>query len=135
MFLDRGNLFFLKSADEGGMRVNHQEIQAGMVALLAPGGTLRDSLGGTLFHSELVAYLNKAKSQQDPLVLRAEDVSHYFNFPKEQALHQFNLQAEGGQLVGVMGGSGSGKSTLLDVLNGTVKPTFGCVTINGGPVH
>ena len=64
--LEEGNLFFLKSADEGGMRVNHQEIQAGMVALLAPGGTLRDSLGGTLFHSELVAYLNKAKSQQDP---------------------------------------------------------------------
>ena len=133
--LEEGNLFFLKSAAEGGMRVNHQEIQAGMVALLAPGGTLRDSLGGTLFHSELVAYLNKAKSQQDPLVLRAEDVSHYFNFPKEQALHQFNLQAEGGQLVGVMGGSGSGKSTLLDVLNGTVKPTFGCVTINGVDIH
>ena len=133
--LEEGNLFFLKSADEGGMRVNHQEIQVGMVALLAPGGTLRDSLGGTLFHSELVAYLNKANSQQEPLVLRAEDVSHYFNFPNEQALHQFNLQAEGGQLVGVMGGSGSGKSTLLDVLNGTVKPTFGNVTINGVDIH
>ena len=34
-----------------------------------------------------------------------------------------------------MGGSGSGKSTLLDVLNGTVKPTFGNVTINGVDIH
>ena len=41
--LEEGNLFLLRSNDAGEMRVNHQEIQVGMVALLAPGGTLRDS--------------------------------------------------------------------------------------------
>ena len=92
-------------------------------------------MGGTLFHSELVAHRNKSISAQDSLVLRAEDVSHYFSFPHEQALHQFNLQAEGGHLVGIMGGSGSGKSTLLDVLNGSTKPSFGSVTINGVDIH
>ena len=69
-----------------------------MVALLAPGGTLRDSLGGTLFHSELVAKRQTSIEQRESIVLRAEDVSHYFKFPSEQALHQFNLRAEGGQL-------------------------------------
>ena len=88
-----------------------------------------------MFHSELVAHRNKSISAQDGLVLRAEDVSHYFNFPQEQALHQFNIQAEGGQLVGIMGGSGSGKSTLLGVLNGSTKPSFGAVTINGTDIH
>ena len=133
--LEEGNLFLLRSNDAGEMRVNHQEIQVGMVALLAPGGTLRDSLGGTLFHSELVAKRQRSIEQRESIVLRAEDVSHYFKFPSEQALHQFNLRAEGGQLVGIMGGSGSGKSTILGVLNGSTKPTFGTVSINGKDIY
>ncbi|MBK7555819.1 MAG: ATP-binding cassette domain-containing protein [Flavobacteriales bacterium] len=40
-----------------------------------------------------------------------------------------------GKLIGIMGGSGSGKSTLLSVLNGSLKPTKGKVTINGIDVH
>ena len=65
--LEEGNLFLLRSNDAGEMRVNHQEIQVGMVALLAPGGTLRDSLGGTLFHSELVAKRQTSIEQRNPL--------------------------------------------------------------------
>ena len=135
LHLAEGNLFLLRSADGGGMRVNHQEVQPDVVALLAPGGTLRDSMGGTLFHSELVAQRQKVESLREPLVFRAEDVSHYFRFPEEQALHQFNLRAEGGQLVGIMGGSGSGKSTMLGVLNGSSRPTFGAVTLNGKDIY
>ena len=135
LHLEEGNLFLLRAADEGVLRVNHQDIQSGMVALLAPGGTLRDSLGSALFHSELVAHRQKSLSTQEPIVMRAADVSHYFSFPKEQALHQFNFQAEGGQLVGIMGGSGSGKSTMLGVLNGTTEPTFGSITINGLDIY
>jgi len=135
LHLEEGNLFLLRTADKGNQRVNHQDVGVGRVVLLAPGGTLRDSMGAALFHSELVAHRQKSISPQETLVLRAENVSHYFNFPQEQALHQFNLQAEGGQLVGIMGGSGSGKSTLLGVLNGSTEPSFGSVTINGVDIH
>jgi ABC-type multidrug transport system ATPase subunit len=34
-----------------------------------------------------------------------------------------------------MGGSGSGKSTMLGVLNGSTKPSFGTVRINGVDIH
>ncbi len=135
MHLTEGNLFLLRTADQGNQRVNHQNVGVGRVVLLAPGGTLRDSMGGALFHSELVAHRQRTISPRETLELRAENVSHYFNFPHEQALHQFNLQAEGGQLVGIMGGSGSGKSTLLGVLNGSTSPSFGSVTINGVDIH
>lgn len=133
--LDEGNLFLLKTADQGGMRVNHQDLLPGVVALLAPGGAFRDSLGSTLFHSELVAHRKAKHAPVQELILRAEDVSHYFSFPTKQALHQFNMEARGGQLVGIMGGSGSGKSTMLSVLNGSMTPTFGHVTINGVDIH
>lgn len=135
LHLKEDNLFLLRAEVNAPIRVNHQEMQSGMVAFLAPGGILRDNMGGTLFHSELVAFRQKARSNRDTLILRAEDVSHYFSFPDKQALHQFNLRAEGGQLVGIMGGSGSGKSTMLGVLNGTTRPTFGAVTINGIDIY
>ena len=78
-----------------------------------------------------MAHLAQSDQVHRHLSLRAENVSHYFKFPGSQALHQFSFEANGGQLVGIMGGSGSGKSTLLSILNGSLKPTFGNVTISG----
>ena len=135
LHLKENNLFLLKTGGEGPIRVNHQEMPSQIVALLAPGGALRDDMGSTLFHSELVAHLAESGQVHDHLSLRAENVSHYFKFPSEQALHQFSFEANGGQLVGIMGGSGSGKSTLLGILNGSLKPSFGQVTINGVNIH
>ena len=123
--LEEGNLFLLRSFSNSGIRVNHQDLMPGTVALLAPGGAMRDQMGGVLFHSELVARRNQMGADRSPLNFQARNVSHYFKFPQDQALHQFNLDAQGGQLVGIMGGSGSGKSTMLGILNGTIKPTFG----------
>ena len=135
LHLQEDNLFLLKTGGEGAIRVNHQEMPNEIVALLAPGGALRDSMGSTLFHSELVAHLAQSNRVRDSLALRVENVSHYFKFPSNQALHQFSFEANGGQLVGIMGGSGSGKSTLLSILNGSLKPSFGRVTINGMDIH
>ncbi|HEU0096228.1 MAG TPA: phosphonate ABC transporter ATP-binding protein [Rhizomicrobium sp.] len=39
-----------------------------------------------------------------------------------------------GQLCAVLGPSGAGKSTLLRCVNGLIRPTGGCVCINGVPV-
>lgn len=133
--LEEGNLFLLRSFSNSGIRVNHQDLMPGTVALLAPGGAMRDQMGGVLFHSELVARRNQMGADRSPLNFQARNVSHYFKFPQEQALHQFNLDAQGGQLVGIMGGSGSGKSTMLGILNGTIKPTFGKVTLEGHNLH
>ena len=135
LHLKEDNLFLLKTGGEGAIRVNHQEMPSKIVALLAPGGALRDAMGSTLFHSELVGHLAQSEHIRESLSLRAEDVSHYFKFPSNQALHQFSFEANGGQLVGIMGGSGSGKSTLLGILNGSIKPSFGRVTINGMDIH
>ena len=50
-------------------------------------------------------------------------------------LHELHMAETSGKLIGIMGGSGSGKSTLLNVLNGSLKPSSGHVTINGIDVH
>ena len=67
-----------------------------------------------MFHSELVALLNAQKGE-GALAFQVHNLSHWFQSPKSQALHQFSFEARAGQLVGIMGGSGSGKSTLLSI--------------------
>jgi ABC-type multidrug transport system ATPase subunit len=54
---------------------------------------------------------------------------HFKNSPN--GIQQFNLKIEGGQLIGIMGSSGVGKSTLFNILNGTIIPQQGSITING----
>ncbi len=46
-------------------------------------------------------------------------------------IHHFTFNLYGGELVAIMGGSGTGKTTLLSLLNGTLHPQSGKITING----
>lgn len=55
-----------------------------------------------------------------------------FRFPNSNnGIHNLSININSGQLLAVMGGSGTGKTTLLSLLNGTLKPDSGTVTING----
>ena len=47
------------------------------------------------------------------------------------AVHDFSLALEGGQLVALMGKSGSGKTTVLNMLAGLLAPTQGQVLLGG----
>ena len=46
-------------------------------------------------------------------------------------LDGFNMDAESGQLVGLLGPSGSGKTTLLSVLSGMIGAKEGRVSVGG----
>lgn len=55
-----------------------------------------------------------------------------FRFPNsDNGMHNFSFNLHRGELVAVMGGSGTGKSTLMSLLNGTLTPNSGKITING----
>lgn len=59
-----------------------------------------------------------------------------FRYPNSQnGIKKFSFKSESHLLVGILGPSGSGKSTLLNLLNGTLKPNSGKVTINGINLH
>lgn len=55
-----------------------------------------------------------------------------FRFPQsDNGMHDFSFTLHSGELVAVMGGSGTGKSTLMSLLNGSMSPQSGSITING----
>jgi ABC-type multidrug transport system ATPase subunit len=55
-----------------------------------------------------------------------------FRFPNsDNGMHNLSFTLHNGELLAIMGGSGTGKSTLLSILNGTLIPQEGSITING----
>ena len=55
-----------------------------------------------------------------------------FRFPNsDNGIHDLSFTLRSGELLAIMGGSGTGKSTLLSILNGSVTPQEGSITING----
>jgi len=52
-------------------------------------------------------------------------------YPAVTALEGISLRVRAGERVGFIGPSGAGKTTLLRVLNGTVRPTAGHITVDG----
>ena len=65
-----------------------------------------------------------------PVVFCGRDIN--FRFPNsDNGMHNLSFNLRSGELLAVMGGSGTGKSTLLSILNGTLTPQQGSITING----
>lgn len=63
------------------------------------------------------------------VVLSATNLSKRYG--GTQALSDVSLELRQGGRVGLVGENGAGKSTLLGILNGTVEPDTGLVTVNG----
>ena len=58
----------------------------------------------------------------------------YKSFGAIQALIDFNLSINEGEIVGLMGDNGAGKSTLLKILAGNFPPTSGQINFSGNDV-
>ncbi|MFM7814829.1 MAG: ATP-binding cassette domain-containing protein, partial [Flavobacteriales bacterium] len=132
--LDEENLLLGKYVGGEDLFLNAQGIIPGRTYVFGPGSSLRGNRISPIFYSDILhTFLDERNNH--PVVFTAENVSYYFPGTDKQALHQFNLLEESGNLVGIMGGSGAGKSTFLNVLNGNYRPTYGQISINGVDVH
>src|SRR5512133_2155045 len=52
-----------------------------------------------------------------------------------RALRGVDLTIAAGEMVAIVGPSGSGKTTIMNMITGIDRPTQGCVTGDGQPIH
>ncbi|MBU2547123.1 MAG: ABC transporter ATP-binding protein [Proteobacteria bacterium] len=52
-----------------------------------------------------------------------------------EALREFSLQVEGGEILGLLGPNGAGKTTAVKIIMGFISPSSGRVLLNGCPLQ
>jgi len=87
-----------------------------------------------LYYSTIIDAYNRANgeivSSQNVIEFCGRDIN--FRFPNsDNGMHNLSFTLRSYELLAIMGGSGTGKTTLLSLLNGTLKPQQGTITING----
>lgn len=97
-------------------------------------GVLKNVRTGTrLYYSTVKALYSKEKNGKE-VEFCGRDIN--FRFPNsDNGMHDFSFTLHSGQLVAVMGGSGTGKSTLMSLLNGSMAPQSGSISINGHNIN
>ena len=87
-----------------------------------------------LYYSTIVDAYRRRNGQQteevQTVAFCGRDIN--FRFPgSDNGMHNLSFTLNSGELLAIMGGSGTGKTTLLSLLNGTLRPQEGTITING----
>jgi iron complex transport system ATP-binding protein len=68
------------------------------------------------------------------MLLQAANVSFVYR-RGAQALDDVSVSVARGSIVGLIGPNGSGKTTLVRILNGTLTPSRGAVSLDGAPLE
>lgn len=93
-------------------------------------GVLKHQRSGTRLYFSTAKASYASETASNSVDFCGRDIN--FRFPKsDNGMHDFSFNLHSGELVAVMGGSGTGKSTLMSLLNGSMKPQSGSITING----
>ncbi|MGM9713345.1 MAG: ATP-binding cassette domain-containing protein [Prevotella sp.] len=97
-------------------------------------GVLKVKKSGVRIYYSTVFQAFASEYHYERIQFSGRDIN--FHFPDSiNGIHNLSFNLASGQLVAIMGGSGAGKTTLLSLLNGTLKPQSGSITINGHSIE
>ena len=115
--------------------LNDVPVLSGAYQVWLQSSVLKGSSGKPIYYSTIAsAYNRKAGNAEDKTATEVDfcgrDIN--FRFPNsDNGMHDLSFTLHSGELLAIMGGSGTGKTTLLSLLNGSLKPQQGSITING----
>ena len=113
---------------------NDVPVLSGAYQVWLQSSVLKSKKSRPLYYSTIVDAYNKANgeivSSQQTIEFCGRDIN--FRFPNsDNGMHDLSFTLRSYELLAIMGGSGTGKTTLLSLLNGTLRPQQGTITING----
>ncbi|MGL5981458.1 MAG: ATP-binding cassette domain-containing protein [Phocaeicola sp.] len=127
------NKMILTYEGEEQIYMNEVPMVNGIFVLWQQSGIVKSMKMDTVYYDYIHSLFEKDK-EYEQIQLCGRDVN--FCFPNSNnGLHNFSFDLQSGQIIAIMGGSGVGKSTLLSILNGTLKPQSGSITLNGESLY
>jgi len=108
--------------------LNDVPVVSGIFQVWQQSCVLKNHKGAPLYFSTV--YRAYEQGSESNVEFCGRDIN--FRYPNsDNGMHDFSFTLYSGELVAIMGGSGTGKTTLLSILNGTLRPQEGTLTING----
>ena len=112
------------------VRYNDVPVLPGSFLIWQRSGILKSSNLKPLYYYNVMAPYKLWDGDKPKLKLRGNNIDFHFG-KGAGGIHNFTFNLYGGELVAIMGGSGAGKTTLLSLLNGSLHPQKGEISING----
>jgi len=133
LHIDSTNTFLIKYFGENNLFLNGHNIKVGRAYIFGVGSVIRSPKTDPIYYSKVASkfIIGLAKEK---IRYTASNISFHYR-GTDNGIYPFSIQAESGQLIGIMGNSGVGKSILLNVLNGNQKLHSGQICINGFDIH
>lgn len=124
-----GLLIFTYMGDDTIM-LNDVPVLSGAYQVWLQSSVLKSSNGKPLYYSTIASAYSNEGEKTEEVAFCGRNIN--FRFPNsDNGMHDLSFNLHNGELLAIMGGSGTGKTTLLSLLNGSIKPQGGSITING----
>ena len=128
-----GELIFTYTGSDT-VLLNDVPVLSGAYQAWLQSSVLKGSNGKPLYYSTVIDTYNRINGHGEDKVQSVEfcgrDIN--FRFPNsDNGMHDLSFTLHNGELLAIMGGSGTGKTALLSLLNGSLRPQQGSITING----
>ena len=109
---------------------NDVHVLPGTYQVWQQSSVLKNATGSPVYYSSIIRIYTKDEDTTQTVEFCGRDIT--FRFPgSDNGMHNLSFTLHNGELLAIMGGSGTGKTTLLSLLNGSMKPQEGTITING----
>ena len=128
-----GTLIFTYNGEDMAL-LNDVPVLPGAYQVWLQSSVLKGKNGHPIYYSSILAEYNKKNGKDEESNQQVEFCGRNINFRfpnSDNGMHNLNFTLHSGELLAIMGGSGTGKTTLLSILNGSLTPQEGQITING----
>ena len=110
--------------------LNDIPVLSGTYQVWLQSSVLKSASGIPVYYSSIIRSYGQGDQATQSVTFCGRDIN--FRFPNsDNGMHDLSFTLHNGELLAIMGGSGTGKTTLLSLLNGTLVPQQGSITING----
>ena len=110
--------------------LNDVPVLPGVYQVWQQSSVLKNAIGKPVYYSSIISSYDKDRQQAEEVEFCGRDINFRFH-NSDNGMHDLSFTLKNGEMLAIMGGSGTGKTTLLSLLNGSLKPQEGSITING----